>query len=224
VTAARVGAEETAYRELHRAIVGGDLLPGARLVEADLVALLGASRTVVRAALARLQYEGLVVREPHRGARVRLVTVGEAVEIVECRAAIETLAVRHAATRATDADIAELRGIHAEMTERIADGDLLGYSDCNARFHARILDASQHRAAQRLVAGLRAQIVRFQFRTVLVAGRPQRSLAEHGLILSAIAERDAAAAAAAMAAHLAHVVENLPHTETAQARSRLNQA
>src|SRR5690606_9613246 len=127
------------------AIVSGELHPGARLVEADLVRSLGASRPVVRAALARLQQEGLVEREPHRGARVRTVSVEEAVEILQCRAALEALAARRAAVNASAEDIAALRDIHDEMRHRIAAGDLLGYSDCNARFHARILEISRHR-------------------------------------------------------------------------------
>lgn len=220
MTASRIGVEDAAYERLREEIVDGELHPGARLVEADLVSSLGVSRPMVRAALARLQHEGLVIREPHRGARVRHVTVDEAVEIVQCRATLEALAVRHAAARATTADVDALRAIHDEMRAKIAGGDLLGYSECNARFHARILDASRHQTAQRLVVGLRAQIVRFQFRTILVPGRPQQSLAEHERILKALACRDGDAAAAAMEAHLTHVVENLPHAGPAHGQTQ----
>lgn len=216
----RSSVEDATYARLRDAIVADELHPGTRLVEADLVKRLGASRPVVRSVLARLQYEGLVEREPHRGARVRLVGVDEAVEIVQCRAALEGLAARHAAARATDDDVDALREIHDQMRGCIDGGDLLGYSDCNARFHGRILDASRHRMARQLVVGLRAQLVRFQFRTILVPGRPLMSLGEHERILTAIADRDEDAAATAMAAHLAHVVDNLPRTETAQAQAR----
>ena len=100
------------------------------------------------------------------------------------------------------------------MATRIADGDLLAYSACNARFHARILTASGHRTANRLVTDLRAQMVRFQFRTILVPGRPSASLAEHGAILEALVNADPDAAQRAMTAHLSHVVDNLPRTSS----------
>lgn len=145
-------------------------------------------------------------------------SVDDAVEIVQCRAALEGLAARHAAMNASAKDVAELREIHDEMRVRIADGDLLGYSDCNARFHRRVLDTSGHKTARQLVTGLRAQLVRFQFRTILVPGRPPESLAEHGRILDAIARHDGDAAAAAMTTHLSHVVETLPKTNHGEAQ------
>src|SRR5579875_664954 len=77
---------------LRAAIVDGDLLPNERLVEAELTRRLGVGRSAVRTALARLEHEGLVEIEPHRGARVRVVSLPEAVEIVEARAVLEGLA------------------------------------------------------------------------------------------------------------------------------------
>ena len=209
----RSSVEDGAHAELREAIVSGELSPGARLVEADLVRRLGASRPVVRAVLGRLHHEGLVEREPHRGARVRRVTVAEAVEIVQCRAALEGLAARHAAAHATAADVAALRAIHDEMTACVESGDLLAYSGRNARFHNRILTASGHQTARRLVVGLRAQMVRYQFRTILTPGRPAASLAEHAQILAAIAAHNPEAAQTAMTTHLTHVTTHLPQTD-----------
>src|SRR5699024_12590595 len=79
------------------AIVAGRLTANQRLIEADLVSELGVSRATIRAALARLEHEGLVVREYNHGARVRMVTAEEAVEILQVRSALEALAARHAA-------------------------------------------------------------------------------------------------------------------------------
>src|SRR6478609_971246 len=89
---------------LRSAIVGGDLVPNQRLVEADLAAEYGASRGNIRAALAELTVEGLVERVQNRGARVRAVSVAEAVEITEVRAALEGLCAAKAAARLTDED------------------------------------------------------------------------------------------------------------------------
>src|SRR6476620_6105223 len=91
--------ESGAYAALHAAIVAGELSPGERLIEEELAEQLGQSRGAVREAILRLGHEGLVTRERNRGARVRRFTVGEAVEILEARAALESLAAGYAALR-----------------------------------------------------------------------------------------------------------------------------
>lgn len=201
-----------AYALLREAILTGALQPAERLVEADLTTRFAVSRGAVRTALVRLQQEGLVEHERHRGARVRLVDEHEAAEILEARMVLEGLAARHAATRATPDEVAELRAIVAGMGERLADGDLLGASDRNAILHARLLAIAGHATVARLVAGLRGQLVRFQYRTILVPGRSERSLAEHTALVDAIAAGDPDAAEAAMRAHLGHVAQALRAT------------
>jgi DNA-binding GntR family transcriptional regulator len=195
--------------QLRQELVAGDLLPQQRLVEADLCSRLHASRGTVRTVLQRLEHEGLVAREPYRGAHVRAIDAREAVEITEARAVLEALAARHAALLATDDDLAALRAIHAEMRPSLRKGDLLAYSDANRRLHARIIEASRHATAQRLLNELKAQLVRFQYRTILVPGRPQQSLAEHAALVDAIVRRDPDRAGAAMTAHLNNVVATL---------------
>src|SRR3954452_5411453 len=92
----------TAERALRAAIADGDLLPGARLVEADLVAMLGVSRGNMRLAIDALAAEGLVERIQNKGARVRVVSTEEAIAITECRMPLEGLLARKAAERVTD--------------------------------------------------------------------------------------------------------------------------
>src|SRR4051794_35881975 len=100
------GVSDTeAYEALHREIVAGELSPGERLVEEELAERLGESRGAVRAALLRLDHDGLVVRERNRGARVRRVTLEEAIEVLEARAALESLAAGYAAPRRTDREL-----------------------------------------------------------------------------------------------------------------------
>jgi DNA-binding GntR family transcriptional regulator len=163
----------------------------------------------VRTALARLEQEGLIEHERHRGARVRLVDEREAVEILETRAVLEGLAARHAARRATQQDVEDLNRILARMRELLDQGDLIGASDENARLHRRALALADHATAARLIDTLNSQLVRFQYRTILLPGRGERSYAEHEAIVAAIARGDAEAAEAAMRAHLSHVAEAL---------------
>ena len=197
------------YEDLRSAIVNGELLPGERLLEEELSARLGLGRAGVRMALVRLEHDGLVERERHRGARVRRVSEAEAVEILEARAALEGLAARHAALNADDAAVAGLRETVADMRRLREAGDLLGLSNANARLHAGILEASGHETARRLSRALSSQIVRFQYRTVLLPGRSEHSYAEHADIVEAIAASDPDAAEEAMRRHLLHVAEAL---------------
>lgn len=196
---------EVAYERLRAQIVTGRLTANQRLVEADLVAELGVSRATIRSVLARLEYEGLTVREYNHGARVRMVSADEAVEILQVRSALEGLGARLAAVHADDEDIAKLRAIRVGMLQRIEEGDLLGYSDQNSRLHKLVIVTSRHTVIRRLIDGLNAQMVRFQYRTILVPGRPQESLAEHTGVIEAIAAHDADAAEAAMRHHLSQV-------------------
>ena len=102
-------APETNYEKLREAIVRGEIAPNSRLVESDVVTSFEMSRGAVRNALIRLEQEGLVVREPHRGARVRQVTDVEAIEILQARAVLEGLAVRVTAERIDEAGVERLR-------------------------------------------------------------------------------------------------------------------
>jgi DNA-binding GntR family transcriptional regulator len=197
------------YRKLREAIVDGRFQPNERLVESDLERTFGAGRTAIRAALVRLDQEGLVERQPNRGARVRLVSDGEALEIEEVRVALEQMLARHAATRITRSGVAGLRRILEEMTARVEAGDPLGYSELNAQFHELIWAIADQGVAATLLTNLKSQSIRFQYRTILQPGRPDRSLREHGVIVDALASRDPEASEAAMREHLSRVVETL---------------
>jgi DNA-binding GntR family transcriptional regulator len=202
-------AAQSGYEKLRDAITSGDLQPSQRLVEAELSETFGLSRAAVRTALVRLEQDGLVSHERHRGAKVRLVTEEEAVEILEARAALESVAVRSAALNATKADVTELRDLLAQMKALLKDGDLLRVSDVNARLHRRLLEISRNQTAIRLTSTLNSQLVRFQFRTILAPGRAPRSLAEHTAVVDAVAAHDPDAAERAMRTHLLHVMETV---------------
>jgi DNA-binding GntR family transcriptional regulator len=198
------------YDALREAIVRGELGPEARLVEADLSMTFEMSRGAVRTALIRLEQEGLVVREPHRGARVRKVSDEEAVEILQARAALEGLAVRQTAERIDDAGEARLRACLERQRELLELGDLLGASDANADLHAALLELSGHWTALRLIRALNSQTVRYQYRTILIPGRSAASVAEHAAIVEAVVAGRPDEAEAAMRSHLfnvAHAVQ-----------------
>jgi DNA-binding GntR family transcriptional regulator len=197
------------YLQLREAIVRGRLTPNQRLVEAEMSSEFGMPRAAVRTALVRLEHEGLVERKPHRGARVRLVSEAEAVEILEARAALEGLAARQAAVNLSPAGATELREILERQRAALARQDLLGASDVNAELHAKIVELSGHATAQRLIRALNSQMVRFQFRTILIPGRPTQSIEEHTAIVDALTGGQPEVAERAMRRHLNQVAKAL---------------
>ena len=197
------------YHVLREAIVSGQLHPNERLIESSLAQRLNSGRTAVRAALVRLDQEGLVTLERNRGARVRHISDREALEIEEVRAALEGVMARRAATQVTAEDLSALHRMIEEMRDHVEKGDSIGYSELNSAFHERIWTAADHPTAARIVRSLKSQGIRFQFQTVLRPGRAQRSLREHETIFAALKEHDPDAAEVAMRDHLSEVVDTL---------------
>lgn len=212
--AAVLGEAETTDRpdltqQIRDAILDAQFAPHQRLIEADLSERYGASRASVRTALLNLAGEGLVERLPNRGARVRAISVDEAIEIVEVRIGLETLCARKAAENITPADAAQLRALRSEIERAIGSGDLMAYSRLNQELDRRIRDLSRHGTATQLLERLRAQSARHQFRLAFHPGRAATSAPEHIAIIDAILAKDPDAAEAATRAHLSGIVEVL---------------
>ncbi|MET0491557.1 MAG: GntR family transcriptional regulator [Actinoplanes sp.] len=195
--------------ELRAAILRGEYGPRQRLIEAELAERFATTRFLLRNALHRLATEGLVELQPHRGARVREISVDEAIEITETRRAVESLVAARAAQRVTDDETTELRALGEAMTAAVGQADMLRYSELNAQLHSRVRTIARHATANRIIEQLNGQIVRHQFRLSLVPGRPSVSLPEHLAIIEAVCARDPEAAERAMQAHLTSVLDAL---------------
>jgi DNA-binding GntR family transcriptional regulator len=192
---------------MRNAIVQGEYAPRQRLIEADLCERFSTSRFIVRSALQELAAQGLVEFQRNRGARVREISLGEAIEITEVRQLLEGLQAARAAERVTRAEAAALRGIVKDMRAAVANSELLVYRDLNAYLHASVRDIAAHETSARLLRQLRDQTVRHQFSLALVPGRPAVSLPQHEAIVAAVTARDPAAARRAMHEHLQSVIE-----------------
>lgn len=191
---------------LHQAILRGDYAPRQRLVETDLVELYGASRFIIRDALKQLAGEGLVEIQPNKGARIREVSVREALEITEVRRVVEGLVAARAATLATAEDIRTLKALGKAMETAVQRAELLRYSDLNAELHAALRSIAKHESATRIIEQLNGQLVRHQFMLSLVPGRSGVSLDQHLDIIAAVVARDPEAAEAAMHTHIDSVI------------------
>ncbi len=188
---------------IREGILSGEYYPAQRLVESRIARELGVGRHIVRLALERLQVEGLVVIEPNRGAAVARLTLEEALDILLAREVLEGAAARLAAERATPGQLARLSELVASMKEAVALREYNRYTQYNGLFHQVIYEACGSKKIPELIGVLRARMVSFQFRTVLVPGRAEQSLEEHRRILEALRQRDPQAAEEAMREHIA---------------------
>jgi len=196
---------------LRQDILAGHLAPGERLVEIELAERYACGRASVRSALVALENEGLIERRANRGATVRRITLAEAIQVTEARAALEVLVARHAARHASPAERAELGRIISAMRVAVGENDYLTYSDLNATLHQRLREVSRHTVASDLIGNLRNRAAHLRFRLALMPGRPQQSLLEHERIVDAVVAGDEVAAAAAMDRHIVSVLHVLRH-------------
>ncbi|MCA2012795.1 GntR family transcriptional regulator [Cereibacter sphaeroides] len=197
---------QDAYRRLVLEIRAGGLVPGDRLLEADLAKRLGISRTPVREAIRQLEADGLVVHVPRVGAAVRSLDPGEVTELYEMRGVLEGTAARLAARAASDVEIEELGAINAEMAA--ARGDPARLYELNRQFHAALLDAARNRYLARSVAGLQKTLYLLGPTTLEEDSRAVSAVDEHEGVLAALRQRDEQGAELAMRRHVsvAHAI------------------
>ena len=148
--------------DLRDAIIAHELEPGRRLAEDDLANQMGVSRGPVREALARLEREGLVVIERHKGARIASWGRADVEEIFSLRLVLEQLAIEWACKNATAADVSALESVVKEF-RKLSDkqSTIKAVSKLDLEFHTAIFDAAHHDRLSRAWEILRSQIHSF---------------------------------------------------------------
>lgn len=215
-----------AYEALRRAIADMPLYDGhhdGHLDERELAAQLGISRTPVREALLRLESEGIVRMVPRRGAYLVRKTKEEVIEVILASAALESMAARLAATRATDDELAGLRRRFLQVGPAGAGaGDedpalrlpIDEYSELNVSFHQRIVDLARSELFSQEVARLQVHMRAIRHSTIGDTGRRARSVVDHTHIVEALEARRPEAVERHVRQHALdlaeHVREHLP--------------
>lgn len=200
---------DQAYATLRDAILRHDLPPKRRLSVPELARQLGISRSPVREAVARLAHEGLAEIEPHRGAVVADIRQIDLIEIYAIREVLEGLACRLASQRLTDDDLASLRELLANHQDAIASGDIEAHYQWDQRFHARIRQIAANSRLATSLDHLQGQIRIAMFTTHRSRGGMPQALAEHQLIVEALASRNADSAERVGRAHINRLLEDL---------------
>ncbi|WP_205745648.1 GntR family transcriptional regulator [Egibacter rhizosphaerae] len=207
--------------QLRTAILEGEFAPGERLVEAELSRRFDETRAAVRQALIQLDGEGLVERERNRGAKVRAISLDEAIEITEARAVLEGLAAAKAARSATDDERERLRELIAGMREAVEDSDIVRYSTLTHAVHDAVREMARQDTVAKLLERLRYESVRYHFGVALLPGRPQVGLREHDELVEAIVAGEAEQAEKIMREHLMSVIDALRQLSNEDSRRLL---
>lgn len=193
---------DLAYEYLREQIINGNYAPGRRMTLADLSQELGLSNMPIREALLRLEQEGLLESEPHKGMRVVRLSLRDAQELFEIRCELEGLSAWRAA-RAGDADLAgDLEAINAEFAEAYRRQDFTAMGSANWMLHRRMLQAAGSTQLTRLLEEHWASSSRYRSGYRLIPGRARHTIAEHAEIIAAIGRGDAEAARAAAREHI----------------------
>jgi phosphonate utilization transcriptional regulator len=199
-----------AQRELERRITSGEIAVGAKLNEVDIATALGVSRGPVREAFRALDQAGLVRVEKNRGVFVRQVSLDEANEIYEVRAALEGLIGRLAAQRIQSDDLDQLRAIVKKMfaLDKSRKGE--AYFALNVEFHDILVRAARNNA---LAIHYRRVVNELDLyrRETLVRGSENIpvSTREHEAIVNAVAKGDEKLAERLLVEHVLHSRERL---------------
>lgn len=198
----RVSLVDQAYDKVRRRILDNDYQPAQQVLEHELAADLGMSRTPVREALVRLQNEGFVQLIPRHGMRVVPLSLADLRDMYEVLTALEMTAVERLVKSARGPEVlAPLEQALDDMDKALAAENFDTWVQADERFHRTLIDLSGN---ARLAAmafsvweqGHRARMMTVRFRTSL-----QQSNQEHRALVDAIRKGDLEAARAQHSEH-----------------------
>lgn len=183
---------DVVFQTLREAILKGDLKPGERLMELQLAAKLGVSRTPIREAIRMLQQEGLAITIPRRGAEVAKMTEKDMEDVLQIRESLEILAVQLASEKITEEQLVELEEkVKAfEKAVKTTNVKLIAQSDID--FHDMIYTAADNPKLVTMLNNLREQIYRYRIEYLKNDSIYPQLVEEHREIIDGLRRRDKA--------------------------------
>ena len=177
ITRQDLGAE--VHTTLRGMIIRGQFEAGARITETGIAQLLGVSRTPVREAFQRLEFDGLLTVRPGRSPRVSLFTAADIQEIYPLIAVLEGLAARLAGPRLTESDLRYMTQLTDEMARHARHGAIDELIDADASFHGVLHERAGSPRLKRIVSDLRERMERFEYAFFSTPSVVRASLQRH---------------------------------------------
>ena len=182
---------ELAYRQLSADIIQGRFIPGKLISTGKIAGAMGISPMPVRAAMTRLETEGLVEIVPQRGVRVMGVSVEELRDLFTIRSRLEALAAHLACPRLSEADFYTLKRLQGEMAKHGGRHDAKRWLITHEQWHQLIFRASGNQFLTRLLLEIWHRGTFRRIAAPNVPGHMDRRLREHQALLAALEKRDA---------------------------------
>ncbi len=201
---------EHVAEELERRILDGTLKPGQRLIEQELCATLGVSRSPVREALQVLESQGFVVREPRKGVTVAKATHREGEQIYQIRACLEGLATSLAVQNRTPELMQALRAVHQQMVRAAEKKKLDVYQRLNQQFHDLIIGACQSPRLIQLIRNFDKQTLRYRLAVMTAPAWMLKSTRLHAATIASFEAGDADAAERLRRRSILNQIERFP--------------
>jgi len=199
-------AARRVYLVLRQRILDMVMAPGTRIVERDIAAEQGVSRTPVHEAVQRLAEEGLIEVVQRVGTFVARIPINGLEEAMLVRTALEVAVVERAAQRITPEGLAALRAILQEQQICVAGQDHQGFHRTDEAFHSALADIAGLPGVWRTILQAKIQVDRFRHLTLPIAGRMEGVVSEHTAVIDAIEAGKTQLATQAIRLHLDHVL------------------
>ena len=197
---------DVVFHTLREAILKGDLKPGERLMELQLAAKLGVSRTPIREAIRMLEQEGLAVTIPRKGAEVAKMTEKDMEDVLQVREALDELAATIACEQMTQEELTELMRAMHEFEESTKTGDVKRIAESDVKFHDIIYHATRNPKLVSMLNNLREQMYRYRVEYLKDEKNYPKLLKEHQEIAEGLATKNKEKVTAMMHQHIENQV------------------
>ena len=193
---------DVVFNTLREAILKGELKPGERLMELQLAAKLGVSRTPIREAIRMLEQEGLAVTIPRKGAEVAKMTEKDMEDVLQIRDALDELAASIACEQMTKEQLDTLTETMHEFEESTKSKDLKKIAAADVQFHDIIYQATGNPKLVNMLNNLREQMYRYRVEYLKNPEVYPQLIAEHEELITKITHHEKQEATKIMCRHI----------------------
>lgn len=196
----RVSVVDTVTDRLRRALLAGDIQPGARIKVAELEKAFGVSHIPIREAVRRLETEGLIVALPQRAAVAAGVDLDDLQGLYDLRRIVECTVIRRSVESMTDEQVARVRAALTELESVAEDHDSPRFWELHRDFHWALLEPGATGWIQRVLDQIWLASQRYV--RLFVSQTVEEAMRDHRELVTCCRKRDGARAAAVLERHL----------------------
>ena len=204
------------YERLEDSILSGEYAPGEILSEKRLSTELGVSRTPIREALTRLEYDNLV-KETTSGTEVRGISDSDVDDMFEIKKRLEVIAAKRAAKNMSEEKLAALKDVVEQQEYYAKKGDAIKVRNLDTQFHDIIYAGCGSLMFKTILTGVHHKLMKYRTKSLENEGRIIASVSEHVAIYNAIKDSNTKEIEKLVLAHIDNVYKNVKAAQNAKA-------